>query len=142
MDNVESLAGAAELASDSVECPFCAEPISPRAKKCRHCGEMLDATLRKAEEALRASERGSNVYMNAAVAAVPQYGHTPKSRTTAVVLALLLGGIGAHKFYLDRTGQGILYLIFCWTFVPAIIAFIEAIAYATTSEERFHQKYG
>lgn len=48
-----------------VECPFCAELISSRAKKCRHCGETVDITLRRAEEALRASERSSSVYMNA-----------------------------------------------------------------------------
>lgn len=26
----------------SVPCPFCAEPIQPRAIKCKHCGEFLD----------------------------------------------------------------------------------------------------
>ena len=30
-----------------------------------------------------------------------------KSKTTAGILALLLGGLGVHKFYLDRTGQGL-----------------------------------
>jgi len=48
-----------------VECPFCAELISSRAKKCRHCSETIDVTLRRAEEALRASERSPHVYMNA-----------------------------------------------------------------------------
>lgn len=66
----------------------------------------------------------------------------PKDRVLAVVLALLLGGIGIHKFYLGRTGWGILYLIFCWTFIPAIVAFVEAIVYALMDEHRFHEKYG
>lgn len=30
-----------------------------------------------------------------------------KDKTTAGILALLLGGIGAHKFYLGRTGLGL-----------------------------------
>ncbi len=55
-----------------------------------------------------------------------QYNNAKKNPTTAVVLALLLGGIGAHKFYMGQTGSGILYLIFSCTFIPAIIAFIEA----------------
>ena len=91
---------------------------------------------------MRASERGTNVFMNAAVSASPQYHRAVKSKGTAIILALLLGGIGAHKFYLDRSGQGILYLLFCWTFIPAVIAFIEAIVYVASSDEAFHAKYG
>ena len=130
--------------SARVQCPFCDEEISSRAKKCRYCGETLDVSLRKAEEALRASDRQGNVYMNAAVSAPIAAVTTSqtKSKTTAFLLAWILGGIGAHKFYLDRAGQGFLYLIFCWTFIPAIIAFIEGIIYLTMSDERFWQKYG
>jgi len=59
-----------------------------------------------------------------------------------VLLAFFLGGIGAHKFYLGRVGQGILYLLFCWTFIPAIIAFVEFIIYLCMSDESFTAKYG
>ncbi len=58
------------------------------------------------------------------------------------MLALLLGGIGAHKFYLGRIGMGILYLVFVWTFIPAIVAFVEAIIYITMSDQAFAKKYG
>lgn len=43
------------------------------------------------------------------------------------VLALFLGGIGIHKFYAGKTSSGILYLLFCWTAIPAIISLIEFI---------------
>lgn len=65
-----------------------------------------------------------------------------KSRGVAIILALLLGGLGIHKFYLGRSGWGFLYLIFCWTFIPAILAFVEAIIYAVMNEDAFHAKYG
>lgn len=64
-----------------------------------------------------------------------------KSKTTATVLCLFLGGFGIHRFYLGQTGLGILYLIFCWTFIPAFIAFIEFIGFLLMSEETFNQKY-
>jgi len=140
---MEEASGLSETpALATVECPFCAEQIIAHAKKCRFCGETVDVALRRAEEALRASERQSgNVYMNAAVAA-PVFNRPYKSRGTAIILALLLGGIGIHKFYLGRPGWGLLYLIFAWTFIPAVVAFIEFLIYAFSNEENFHLKYG
>lgn len=64
-----------------------------------------------------------------------------RSKLAAGLFALFLGGIGIHKFYLGRVGWGILYLLFCWTFIPAIIAFVEGIIYLTMSEEKFNAKY-
>jgi len=60
---------------------------------------------------------------------------------TAGVLALLLGGIGAHKFYLGETGLGILYLCFSWTLIPALVGFIEGILYLTKSDVEFERQY-
>ncbi|HXL55740.1 MAG TPA: TM2 domain-containing protein, partial [Chitinophagaceae bacterium] len=63
-----------------------------------------------------------------------------KNKITAAILAFFLGGIGIHRFYLDEAGKGILYLIFCWTFIPAIIAFFDFIIFLTMSEENFNSK--
>lgn len=64
-----------------------------------------------------------------------------KNRIVAALLAFFLGGFGAHKFYLGKIGQGILYLVFCWTLIPSFIAFIEFIIYLCNSDEEFARKY-
>ncbi|MEN6523854.1 MAG: NINE protein [Anaerolineaceae bacterium] len=61
-----------------------------------------------------------------------QINSVKKSPTTAVLLALFLGGLGAHKFYLGKTVAGILYLLFCWTTIPAWIALFEAFGISGT----------
>jgi TM2 domain-containing membrane protein YozV len=63
-------------------------------------------------------------------------------KITAGILALLVGGLGAHHFYLKHIGRGILYLLFCWTFIPAIISLVEGIIYLTMTDDEFCRKYG
>lgn len=64
-----------------------------------------------------------------------------KDRVTAAFLALFLGGLGAHHFYLGNVGIGIVYLLFCWTLIPAFVAFIEAISYVCMSDAAFAARY-
>jgi len=64
-----------------------------------------------------------------------------KNKVVAGVLAILLGGLGIHKFYLGKLGQGILYLVFAWTGIPSIIGLIEGILYLVKSDEEFNYKY-
>ena len=64
-----------------------------------------------------------------------------KSKTAAGVLAILLGGIGVHKFYLGKWGQGIIYLLLCLTYVPALLGLIEGIRYLISNDEDFARKH-
>ncbi|WP_446937092.1 TM2 domain-containing protein [Lysinibacillus fusiformis] len=64
-----------------------------------------------------------------------------KSKGLAGFLAIFFGGIGIHKFYLGKIFQGILYLVFCWTYIPVIISFIEGIIYLLSSEHNFSVKH-
>ena len=72
----------------------------------------------------------------------PVIAATGRSRVAAALFALLLGGLGVHKFYLGRVLQGVIYLLFFWTFLPAIISLIEGIVYLTMSDAEFAKKYG
>lgn len=64
-----------------------------------------------------------------------------RNRIVAAILAILLGGLGTHKFYLGKAGWGILYFIFSWTFIPAILGLFEGIIYLTMSDSEFQEKY-
>ena len=43
------------------------------------------------------------------------------------ILAGLVGSFCIHKFYAGRIGKGLLYLIFCWTYIPLILSIIDLI---------------
>ncbi len=64
-----------------------------------------------------------------------------KDKLAAALLAIFLGGLGIHKFYLGMKWWGLFYLLFCWTGIPAIVGFIEGIIYLLQSEDKFNQKY-
>lgn len=97
-----------------VYCSACSETMSDQAISCPKCGQPNSARV----------------------------GSGKKSRVAAGILALLLGGIGVHKFYLGKVGLGFVYLIFCWTFIPGIIALIEGIMYLVQDDATFAQKQG
>ena len=61
-----------------------------------------------------------------------EYSANKKSVTTGVLLALFVGGLGIHKFWLGETGIGILYLLFFWSFIPALVAILDACLMGNT----------
>jgi len=64
-----------------------------------------------------------------------------KNRVTVALLAFFLGAFGAHKFYLGKHLQGVLFILFFWAVIPSILAFIDFIVFITMSDENFDKKY-
>ena len=62
-------------------------------------------------------------------------------KVTAGILAILLGGLGVHKFYLGYTTPGIIQLLLGCCGVGGIIGLIEGIMYLTKSDEEFDNTY-
>lgn len=84
-------------------------------------------------------------------APVPGSGQVgQKSKVAAGLLAIFLGGLGIHKFYLGASTAGVIMLLctllgfillFIPTFIVGIIALIEGIIYLTKSDEDFYRTY-
>ena len=64
-----------------------------------------------------------------------------KDKTAAGILALFLGGMGFHQFYLGKTGKGIAHLIFCWFPLSWIIGIISGIIILSMDKRVFDAKY-
>ncbi len=64
-----------------------------------------------------------------------------RTKYISALLAFLLGGFGAHKFYLGEIGLGILYLLFFWSGIPSLVAFVECFLYLTMDDKIFDKKY-
>lgn len=128
------------------KCPQCGAPIDPNATECKYCGEKLvhqqvsqsqpqpQPTYIVEQRPIPQPQTGQN-YVSAISPAWPI-----KNKTTAGLLAIFLGGFGIHKFYLGKIGMGILYLLFCWTYIPSIVGFIEGIIYLCSNDENFQLK--
>ena len=56
-------------------------------------------------------------------------GVSEKSKTTALILSILLGGLGVHRFYVGKVGTGIVWLLTFGVF--GIGALIDIIKIAT-----------
>ncbi len=129
-------------------CPQCGAPIDPNASECKFCGEKLVQQLppnnpqpqtvyvQQPQPTVVIQQQPQTVYVSGIDPSWPI-----KSKLAAGLLAIFLGGIGVHKFYMGKIGMGILYLCFCWTYIPAIVGFIEGIIYLCSNDENFQLKH-
>ena len=135
-------------------CISCGEQISAAADVCPECGVGQTQLPSSGGQGRTADEKyctNCGAVLNRDAELCPDCGVRQTAgmgggagdsdRVAAALLALLLGGIGAHKFYLGQTKLGLLYLCFFWTIIPAIVGFIEGIVYLVKSEEEFQRKY-
>jgi TM2 domain-containing membrane protein YozV len=102
--------------------------IPPNMVYCRTCGNQI---VREAEICPHCGVRQLTVPID-----MPG----GKNKIAAGVLAILLGDLGIHKFYMGHIGKGIVYLIFFWTCIPAILGLIEGICILTEDDAKFAKR--
>ena len=91
-------------------------------------GDGANAIIAKASQNNQQGNNGAgsqNVYVN--VTQPTTAGGHKVNKVAYCIICLLLGGIGIHSFYAGKIGQGVCMLLFCWTWIPAIIALVQLI---------------
>jgi TM2 domain-containing membrane protein YozV len=64
-----------------------------------------------------------------------------KQKVVAGVLAILLGGLGIHHFYLGSVGAGVVCLLASCVGVGFILGIVEGILLLTMSDQDFDARY-
>lgn len=132
----------AEIADDAEVCPTCGvnqgtklegsyEDRGPEEKYCVNCGELIYKQADICPECgVKQPTTGGGVG-----------GSKDTDQVVAGVLAILVGGLGVHKFYQGNMRNGVLYLCFFWTAIPALLGLIEGILMLVADEEEYERKY-
>lgn len=68
------------------------------------------------------------------------YTGPARDRQASALLAIFLGTVGAHKWYLRRPWEAILYCVFFWTFIPTVLGVMEGIWYLSLSDDEFRAR--
>ena len=125
-----------EVAENAVACMSCGCDPRKGGKFCPNCGvEVNDAQVVciKCGVALKQSALAG--------------GGSSKDKTVAGLLAIFLGALGIHEFYLGNNTSGIIRLVITlltcgWGgAILGIISLIEGIIYLTKSDEDFQSIY-
>lgn len=88
-----------------MKCSNCGAPVDQESRFCSYCGESVE---RAAETAKDHQEIHIHYHQETKYASKETF--SSKSRVTALVLCLLLGVLGAHKFYLGKFWVGVVYI--------------------------------
>ncbi|MBQ6680691.1 MAG: TM2 domain-containing protein [Prevotella sp.] len=112
-----------------IPCSECGNLVSENATSCPKCGQPIH----------RAATPQPNRFADQT--SKPAAPVSSKDKTTAGILALLIGGLGIHYFYLGKSVAGIVFLLLCCTGIPSILAFIQGILMLTMTDEQFEAKY-
>ena len=88
-------------------CKHCGAKIPEAAVVCTHCGCQVEEVKHSEQPSIVINNANTNTNTNVNAAAL---GVRAKNKWVSFLLCLLLGYIGAHKFYEGKIGIGILYL--------------------------------
>lgn len=106
-------------------CKHCGMKIAEDAVMCIHCGRQVEELKGASAAQPQIVINNDNINMNTNANLNGMLGARMKNKWVALVLCLLLGWCGGHKFYEGKAGMGILYLFTLGLFgIGVLIDFI------------------
>lgn len=112
-----------DLDNSSVICPYCGQSVileeeeyRTRISDAEQLGYLMERGRQRAIEEQRRSMPPAYQHQQRRpvpvppVAAAPSGYYSDKSRGMALILAIFLGPLGGHQFYVGRAAKGVLYL--------------------------------
>jgi hypothetical protein len=130
--------------ADTIECPYCGEEIRAIARKCKHCGEFLDASLRGQSVVVGAGSTAPQVIVqNTNVIEArrhPGYGIPEREWSPGIAAVLSLVIPGAGQMYKGNVGGGICWLIgtifaYCFFIFPGLVVHLLCIISAGSGKQ-------
>ena len=109
-------------------CKYCGAIIPEDAVVCPMCGRQVEQIIQNTPNIVINNDNhtvNTNTNVNRNTVGVQRTGKQ-KNKWVALLLCLFLGYFGAHKFYEEKLGMGILYFFTCGVFFIGVI--IDAIA--------------
>lgn len=61
-----------------------------------------------------------------------------EERLITAAMAFFLGSLGIHHFYMKRNVRGIVYALFCWTFIPGFLGIVEGMRCVNMTTDEFY----
>lgn len=126
-----------------VQCPACRQWVLHGTVACLYCATAFMPTAPLAYVNSNQAPVQQVIIQNLPAPTYSSVSYRPrKEKSTAGILALVLGGLGVQHFYLGNTIAGILSIVFCWTYIPALIGLIQGVVLLCMNEQDFHVRYG
>ncbi len=138
-----------QLISDKAErCPKCGTPVE-RKSYCSECGAAMKTTDEACSSCGCPNPLSGNTRSQKPDTDFLSTGTSGKSRFAFALLALFVGWLGIHLFYVGKSGAGIVNILCCtigilFIFPPIIIGAIgiaQTILSLSMSQKDFEERY-
>lgn len=131
-------------------CRNCGKAVDDRAVACPSCGVPPRGARKFCDRCGNPTEAAQILCVKCGASLAPASGG--KNKVAAGILAILLGALGIHKFYLGCTGAGVIMLLSSTVgafvtcgispMIVSVIGIVEGVIYLTKDDAEFDAIYG